>query len=166
MAYSTSSVASKHGGLKAVEAFDPATDTWITKASMPTPRYDLTAGVIKGILYAVGGYLDTVEAYNPATDSWTAKAPMPTRRHLLAAGVISGRLYVVGGVNGNILNTVEAYNPATNEWNTCGATTCISRMPTARGYLAAGIIGRRLYAVGGADDNYVLSAAVEAFNPR
>jgi N-acetylneuraminic acid mutarotase len=130
------------------------------------------AGVLRANTFGLsvggynGGYLDTVETYNPATDYWTAKAPMLTRRDLLAAGVVSGRLYVVGGSNGKILNTVEAYNPATNAWTTCVATTCISRMPTARGYLAAGIIGRRLYAVGGADVNFQLSAAVEAFNPR
>src|SRR5437763_1271644 len=38
-----------------VEAYDSATDTWTTKAPMPTPRMNLGVGIINGILYAVGG---------------------------------------------------------------------------------------------------------------
>ncbi|HEY5095098.1 MAG TPA: kelch repeat-containing protein, partial [Candidatus Eremiobacteraceae bacterium] len=58
---------------------------WTTKASMPTARDGLAAGVSHGIVYAVGGstgfaILNTVEAYDPATDTWTTKAPMPTAR--------------------------------------------------------------------------------------
>jgi N-acetylneuraminic acid mutarotase len=57
------------GPLNTVEAYDPATNTWTTKAPMPTPRAFLAAGVVNGVLYAVGGingnYLNTVEAFNP-----------------------------------------------------------------------------------------------------
>src|SRR5690349_16296583 len=38
-----------------VEAYDRMTDTWTSKASMPTARADLGVGVVNGILYAVGG---------------------------------------------------------------------------------------------------------------
>ena len=56
-----------------VEAYDPTTDTWTTKASMPTPRGWLAVSVVNGVLYAVGGgnvtdvgpALATVEAYQP-----------------------------------------------------------------------------------------------------
>ena len=55
--------------LATVEAYDPATNTWTTKASMPTPRFGLAVGVVNGILYAVGGYvansLATLEVYQP-----------------------------------------------------------------------------------------------------
>jgi hypothetical protein len=103
-----------------VEAYDPATNTWTTKAPILTARYGLGAGVVNGVLYAVGGsgysgsYLATVEAYDPATDTWTAKAAMPTARFDLAVGVVNGVLYAVGGVNGSgggALATAEAYTP-------------------------------------------------------
>ena len=61
---------SVNGDSKAVEAYNPATNTWSTKASMPTARYGLANGVIAKILYAVGGqsnnggYLNTVEAFS------------------------------------------------------------------------------------------------------
>ena len=55
-----------------VEAYDPVTDLWTTKAAMPTARAFLGVGVVNGLLYAVGGAgptsftpLGTVEAYRP-----------------------------------------------------------------------------------------------------
>src|SRR5437899_10589569 len=56
--------------------------TWTTKAPMPTARWGLAAGVVNGILYAIGGggtsgFSDptVVEAYDLATNTWTTKAP-------------------------------------------------------------------------------------------
>jgi N-acetylneuraminic acid mutarotase len=59
-----------NGTLNTVEAYDPATDTWTTMASMPTARTSLASGVVNGRLYAVGGmyksnFLNTVEAFTP-----------------------------------------------------------------------------------------------------
>jgi len=55
-----------------VEAYDPSTNTWTTKASMPTARYAFAGTAINGILYAVGGFDDaavsivgTLTAYQP-----------------------------------------------------------------------------------------------------
>ena len=58
--------------LPTVEAYDPATDTWTTKARMPTPRSALATAVMDGRLYALGGFIlgqgigTTVEAYDAA----------------------------------------------------------------------------------------------------
>ena len=54
----------------ALEAYDPATNTWTTKASMPTARVYVGVAAINGILYAMGGeeatgMTSTVEAYQP-----------------------------------------------------------------------------------------------------
>ena len=38
-----------------VWAYDPTTDTWTAKASMPAARGFLATRVVNGILYAVGG---------------------------------------------------------------------------------------------------------------
>ncbi|HEY7980191.1 MAG TPA: kelch repeat-containing protein [Candidatus Eremiobacteraceae bacterium] len=160
-----------HTALGAVEAYNPATDTWTTKTPMPTPRYFLASGVINGILYTVGGFDNNVvasskvEAYDPATDSWTTKASMPTPRSGLAVGVISGILYAVGGVNQgfNPLNTVEAYDPSTNSWTTKAS------MPTARAELGVGVVDGKLYALGGSSSNRMATtgrlATVEAYDP-
>jgi hypothetical protein len=55
-----------------VEAYDPTTNTWTTKAPMPTARRSLRIGVLNSVLYAIGGqhtvpgdYTGTNEAYQP-----------------------------------------------------------------------------------------------------
>jgi YD repeat-containing protein len=148
-----------------VEAYDPTTNAWTTKASMPTARAGLGVGVVNGVLYAVGGvssggaYLNTVEAYNPATNMWTTKASMPTARYGLGVGVVNGVIYAVGGIsNGNVYhNTVEAYDPATNTWTTKAS------MPTARYDLGVGVVNGVLYAVGGFAGMSL--GTVEAYDP-
>src|SRR5439155_16355573 len=108
------------GFLNVVEAYDPSTNTWTTKAPMPTARQGFAeVGVVNGILYAIGGYngaiLQTVEAYNPGTDTWTTRTSMPTARYFPGVGVLNGTIYVAGGtISGpDNLTTLEAYNPGT-----------------------------------------------------
>jgi len=130
-----------------VEAYNPSTNTWTTKSSMPSPRRQLGVGVVNGILYAVGGstldgvVMSTVEAYDPSTNSWTTKASMPTRRADMAVTVIDGTLYAVGGAGGE--RTIEAYHPESDTW------TIETPMPTGRTFLGAGTVNGVLYAVGG-----------------
>jgi N-acetylneuraminic acid mutarotase len=89
---------------------------------------------------------------------------MPTARYGLAASVLNGALYAVGGCaqycNDYLpsLNTVEAYDPSTNSWQTK------ANMPTARAWLASGVVNGIFYAVGGFDFSPV--ATVEAFSAR
>jgi N-acetylneuraminic acid mutarotase len=102
--------------LATVEAYTPATNTWTTLASMPTPRQLLAAAVgPDGRIYALGGAdaagnpLNTVEAYDITTNTWTVALSMPTRRSALAAVTgPDGRVFAIGGRNGSTaLNTVE-----------------------------------------------------------
>ena len=143
-----------------VEAYDPATGAWTSKANLPTARSWLGVGVVNGVLYAVGGAFGTaVEAYEPATDTWTPKAPMPTARSGLAVGVVNGVLYAIGGDNSSgFLSTVEAYDPVTNTWTTKAP------MATARSGLAVGVVNGLLYAVGGNGSSGLL-ATVEVYDP-
>jgi N-acetylneuraminic acid mutarotase len=108
-------------GLSTVEEYDPATDTWAPKADMPTARLLFSTSVVKGRVYAIGGYTDglngrfsTVEEYDPAKDSWAPKADMPTARNMLTTSVVNGKIYAVGGSIGSVLlnvATVEEYDP-------------------------------------------------------
>lgn len=150
------------GVLGIVEAYDPATNVWTTKAAMPTPRHQAVVGAVNGILYVAGGGLSsgvvaTVEAYNPATNTWTTKAPMPTPRVGAAAGVVNGILYVAGG-SGSV-TTVEAYDPATDIW-----TTMKAPIPVARVYAASGVVNGILYVAGGLSPTQN-AATVDAYQP-
>jgi len=144
------------GPLTAVEAFDPATGRWTSKAPLPTPREAFAVSVVSGKLYAIGGYdttfLNDVEAYDPITDTWTKRAPMPTARANLAACAVNGIIYAVGGLNTGAMRTVEAYNPVTDTW------TRLASMPTGLNGLGVGVVGGEIHALRGAH-HYV-------FNPQ
>lgn len=103
-----------------VESYDPSTNTWSTKAPMPTPRFGLAAAVgADGRIYAIGGYTyggitDTVEIYDPSTDSWTTGPSLQTPRAYLAAAVDhGGNIYAIGGYYGSkYVGTVEELTTA------------------------------------------------------
>src|SRR2546426_18269 len=138
--------------LSTVEAYNPSTNSWTTKAPLPTPRGELTVGVVDGIPYALGGHrsqteptLDTMDAYDPVRNVWTAKAPMPTPRGGHAVGVAKGTLYAVGGwgTTTGPTGVVEAYDPTTNIWTTK------TPLPENRNFVGLESVNGILYAVGG-----------------
>ncbi len=133
------------GNLIAVQAYEPRTNTWIPKTSLPVPRADMAVGVIDKTMYVVGGAVpcdteQTLEAYNPGTDTWITRAPIPTPRCRPVAGVVDGILFVVGEGSNPV---VEAYDPKTNTW------ASRAPIPTPRYGAAAGVIDGILYVVGG-----------------
>ncbi len=130
------------------DEYNPATNSWTTKASMPTASEGAAVGVVNSKIYVIGGYngtsfLNTVQEYNPATNSWATKTPMPTARAFIAGAVVNEKIYVIGGFNGSFLDIVQEYDPSTDSWSTKGS------MPTARYWLAADAIDGKIYVVGG-----------------
>jgi len=144
-----------------VEEYDPATNTWRQRSSMPTPRNHATTGVVNGKIYVIGGRVggafitsgssnvDVVEEYDPATDAWgSPRAKMPSPRSAMASGVYGGRIYVTGGEGQDsqrmyTFRALEAYDPANNRW------TILPSMPVSRHGLAGAVIGNRLHMVSG-----------------
>jgi hypothetical protein len=151
--------------------YDPATNSWATKAAMPTARY-LLAGAApgNGKLYAIGGIttggtnpfaIATCEEYDPSANTWTAKAPMNTARYGFAAVAPgNGKLYVMGGhSSGNVYGSCEEYDPNTNTWTFKASmtTSVINFAATAPG-------NGKIYAFGG--DNFTTGIATcEEYDP-
>jgi N-acetylneuraminic acid mutarotase len=123
------------GFLNTNEAYDPITNTWETKASMPTARDNFAIATYQNKIYCMGGvtgmttvpYADTEillpaylwstvnEVYDTATDTWETKTPMPSAPHAqLTANVVDGKIYLLGGLT---TQPVMIYNPATDTWN-------------------------------------------------
>jgi len=152
-----------------VEAYDPSTETWTTKASMPTPRQSLGTATVNGRIYALGGQqtdlpwnytetnaLSTNEEYDPATDSWTARTPMPTARYGPAVASQGGVVHAIGGyAQGRSLGTHEEFDPAANAW------AVRQTMPTPRFWAGGAIVGGKIFVVSG---NGAFTT-VEAYQP-
>ena len=149
-----------HVVLGTVEEYDPATNTWRARTSMPTPRNHAVGAAVNGKIYVIGGRvggafigiaadIDVVEEYDPATDKWgPTRARMPTPRSAMAAGVYNGRIYVEGGegqtgVYMMTFRSLESYDPAANRW------TVLQQMPVSRHGLAGAAIGNKNHMVSG-----------------
>ena len=146
--------------LATVQEYDPETNSWRERATMPTPRNHTAAGVVNGKIYVIGGRigaafiaassdLGNVEAYDPVTDTWSAPlAKMPTARSGLDVGVYEGKIYVAGGENQDFFqhtayHAFEGYDPATNTWS------ILPPMAIGRQGVAGGVVGNRFYAISG-----------------
>jgi N-acetylneuraminic acid mutarotase len=151
--------------------------TWTALAPAPTKRTEVTAAVLDGKIYVIGGFAepslsnlssltitDRVEVYDPATNAWTVRAPLPVGLHHAAAVVAGNRLYVIGGYRQSFLAlwhpvaTVYLYDAGKDAW------TERKPMPTPRGALAAVESAGRLYAIGGYDGSGN-RAEVEIYDP-
>jgi len=108
----------------AVEAYDPATDTWVEKSPMPTSRSSFGTAVFQNKIYCIGGSTErgeigVNEVYDPSTDTWDTKTPMPKARSGLQANVVDGKIYVIGGWNQSVESAqVDIYDPLTDTWTT------------------------------------------------
>jgi len=84
------------------DAYDPSTDGWYRRRSMPTPRAELGLGTVNNRLYAIGGrgvfeWMTTTEEYDPEHDRWVRRLPLPMPRRHLAVTSMHGKVYVIGG---------------------------------------------------------------------
>ena len=160
--------------ISTVEVYDPATDRWMQKANMLTPRWGPSTSVVNGKIYAIGGDENPsgngnspspmVEEYDPLTDTWTAKTDMPTPRWLLSTSVVEGKIYAIGGSirggNPNLtVSTVEEYNPLTDTW------TLKTPMPTRRNSFSTSVVNGDIYTISGYDGASAIDP-VEVYNPK
>jgi len=143
------------------EVYDPETDSWTTKASIPTPVCSYTSAVVNNKIYVIGGskqyttYANCNQVYDPETDTWTEAEPIPTGVRFAAAGATTGalapeRIYVIGGSTTQFpdgSNLTQIYDPEKDVWIT-GAP-----MPTPRGGLLVAVVNDVLYAIGGFNTN-------------
>jgi ribosomal protein S8 len=117
------------------EEYDPETDTWTTKASMPTPRDYFAIAAYQNKIYCIGGAIGfTVdqwglfhsyvasgvnEVYDTVTSTWETKTPMPVVGMKIQAHVINGEIYVMG------VAFTYVYDPENDSW------TSKTRMPAS-----------------------------------
>ena len=144
-----------------VQAYNAATNTWTTRASLPVAlRNTNGAGAINGRIYLSGGHryngsiVPYLFEYNPATDRWTRKRDLPNSGFGGVTGVYQNKLYVLTycqgvanepgcGASSSAMG-VYRYDPAADQW------TFLSVAPRNHFGGMGGFIGGRFYLTGGA----------------
>jgi hypothetical protein len=99
------------------ERYDPKTDTWVTLASMPTPRANFAIAAYQGKIYCMGN--GPTEVYDIVTDSWSVKSDTPFLSSTIASAfaftsaqaiVVDGKIFVINDWD------LFMYNPITDIW--------------------------------------------------
>jgi N-acetylneuraminic acid mutarotase len=136
-----------------------ASNSWQTRAPMPTGRAHHAVGVAKNasgqsILYVFGGVdtesndLSTIEAYDYSSNSWTTKTARFQGARTNGVGQIGEKLYIAGGLinagdGPEIHKRLVIYDPALDV--TAGGADL--PRPIADGI--TGVIGGKLYVLSG-----------------
>jgi N-acetylneuraminic acid mutarotase len=158
------------------EVYNPATDTWTTKAQMPTAVYGCTSALIDSKIYVIeNSYSGDAtlfrlnQIYDAETDTWSFGQPIPIRMPEAAAAATTGvyapkRVYVLGGFS-DVSSypfpfETQIYDPATDTWSTG------TPMPTVRQSLGVAVVYDRLYAIGGFDVSLPVSNVFTGKNER
>jgi N-acetylneuraminic acid mutarotase len=175
--------------------YDPATDKWTKKRSMPRPAHHAALAAANDKIYVVGGFvppqdtqipvggawqpIDDAWEYDPAADSWKSLPSVPGKRGSALAVQVGGKIYVIGGVT-----TVEGskdpfftfFGPArvltTNDVYDPATNKWESRKPmsVARNHAFGGAVNGKIYVIGGRTGHgFILSATntdvVEEYSP-
>jgi hypothetical protein len=135
------------------QVYDPATNSWTTKASIPTAVNSYASTAVGNKIYIFTSNLTQI--YNAENDSWSLGTPAPSPVILAAAGVTTGllapeRIYVFGAnaqqpfwqltTKGFI---TQSYNPQTDSWTACAS------IPTGRYDASAAVVNDKVYLIGG-----------------
>jgi N-acetylneuraminic acid mutarotase len=160
----------------ATETYNPATDTWTEKASMPTSRGDFGTAVYQNKIYCIGGKTlwkndvnatNANEVYDTETDTWQTKTPMPTARYGIEANVVDGKFYLIGGwiqseSSSNVDKSaqVDIYDPLTDTW------AIGSPMPTAVAGYASAVMDSKIYVISGVASGSTITNLTQIYDAR
>jgi N-acetylneuraminic acid mutarotase len=161
------------------EVYDPATDTWATKTSMPIPKGGLSASVVDDKIYLIGGFTQSPNGtkqtskenlvYDPLADSWTTKTPIPSATLDYATAVVDDKIYVISGTShaysDNEINLNQIYNPKTDTWSQ-GTPIPYSIQQAAAGATIGIAAPKAIYVMGGFTGFYWPTNITQVYHPE
>jgi N-acetylneuraminic acid mutarotase len=118
--------------------------------------------------------VDNLWVFDPGTKKWDKKAPLPSARGALMAAAIGEKIYAIGGEHDRPAGTpvpqgapaayepiadLAVYDTKSDKWQT------LAPMKYPRDHAFVGVIGGRLYLVGGRDRPKYDITALEQFDP-
>jgi N-acetylneuraminic acid mutarotase len=111
------------------EVYDPVTDTWENRTSMPNPRARLDANTVGDEIFLIGGIGRNLQllplaepssrndVYSPETDSWTTKTPLPAAVANYVSAVVDNKIYVIGSEHSDARGLNQVYTVETDSWS-------------------------------------------------
>ena len=138
----------------ALEILDPHSGSWTDGEPMPTPLCAYAIAAHEKNVYLFGGwngtsFTDTAYRYDVQQGTWHDISPLSSARGFAAAVTSDGLIYVIGGYDGNTeLNYCEVYDPG-KEGTDESPWSRRASLLKPRGGLAAVLVERSIYAVGG-----------------
>ncbi|XP_073710886.1 kelch-like protein 23 [Misgurnus anguillicaudatus] len=135
-----------------VHIWDPVSNTWTEKKSMPDFARESYSVVLLGPnVYVTGGYrtetvdaLDAVWIYDTDTDEWTEGCQMLTARYYHCSVALRGCIYAIGGYTGGApTRGTEYYDPLKKNWFP------VADMVQGVGNASACVVNDRIYVTGG-----------------
>jgi N-acetylneuraminic acid mutarotase len=175
--------------------YNPATDRWTKKTSMPRPAHHAALAAANGKIYVMGGFvppkdtaipvggawepIDNAWEYDPAADSWKPLPPLPGKRGSAIAAEVGGKIYVIGGattMEGSKDPFFTFFGPArvlsTNDVYDPATNKWENRAPMSvpRNHAFSGVVNGKIYVIGGRTGHaFILSATntdvVEEYSP-
>ena len=141
------------------EVYDPSTDTWENKTSMPTIRQEEDATIVNGQIHLIVNR--THDVYEIATDSWTNESamPYPYPAYMMSSTNFKDRIYIIGW------NLTQIYDPVSDSWS------LRAPLPTPLYNVAAckttGIMAaQRIYVFGGQKSFFDATNTTQVYNPQ
>jgi N-acetylneuraminic acid mutarotase len=135
---------------------------WEKEASLPDPRGHISAAVLDGKIYAMGGdhghdktQIDVASChrFDPATKKWSEIASLPDgRSHFESSTIVQkGRILIVGGrcnsSKRNVVGDILEYDPKADKWQVVG------ELPEKVLAPSAALINGKLVVTGGGLNN-------------
>jgi len=135
------------------EVYDPTTNSWTARKTMPNATYNYASAVVDNKIYIISETLTQI--YNPEDDAWSYGTPPPHSVDMAGSAATTGatappRIYVIGGREGGLeVNCNQIYDPATDSWSLG------TPLPTGRYSLGVAAVNDVIYAFGGMTGAFV-----------
>ncbi len=145
-------------GMKPVEEYNPATNSWKVMASTPLEMHHFQAVTYNDKIYVIGAFtggyphetgVPNVYIYDPEINEWEKSHEIPEARRRGATGVVlhNDKFYIMGGAAdghwGDNRNYMDEYDPKTGKWRE------LPDMPRVRDHFSAVVVDGKIYASGG-----------------
>jgi N-acetylneuraminic acid mutarotase len=144
------------------EVYDPATNMWENRTSMPNPRARLDANTVGDEIFLIGGIGRNLQllplaepssrndVYSPETDSWTTKTPLPTAVANYVSAVVDSKICVIGSERSDARGLNQVYAVETDSWSLAAAVPENLFLNNAAAAATTGVNAtKQIYVIGG-----------------